>query len=87
MTAYLFQSEYTASLAEVDDVRAGHVEWLKERARAGGPVIVGRRQTPRVIVMLAGSRAEIAATLANDAYVLRDVARYDIVTFEPGGIP
>jgi uncharacterized protein YciI len=77
MTAFLLQSEYTAPLAKVDEVRVTRIERLKEQAGNGRLVIGERRQPPtgRVMVVLA------------HPYVLRDFAKCEIFAFEPGGIP
>lgn len=75
---------YKAPLAEVDQHRPAHIDWLKERY-ADGTMLASGRQTPPVggVLLMRGERAAVEALLAADPFAVHDVADYTIAEFDP----
>ena len=74
---------YTKPLAEVDAVRARHMEHLERYASQGIFHAWARRNPPAggVLIALAPDRAALEAVIAKDPYVASGVAHPEIVEF------
>jgi len=75
---------YNAPLETVDAHRQAHIDWLRERY-ADGSMLASGRQTPPTggVLLLRGTRAEVAALLAEDPFAVHDVADYALTEFTP----
>lgn len=76
---------YQRPLEEIDALMSQHVAWLK-RHYASGLFIASGRQVPRVggiILARSGARAALEAALAEDPFVKRGAARFDMLEFTP----
>jgi uncharacterized protein YciI len=82
---YVAVSAYRASLAEVDELRAAHHEWVAGHYRAGRILVSGRRAPPLggVIVATAESDAAMRDLVEDDPFVVGGVARYELYGFTP----
>ena len=73
---------YKAEMAEVDRHLDAHVEWLKA-GYADGMLLAWGRKVPRTggVILARGGRAKVEAYVAQDPFMLADVADYEIVEF------
>ena len=82
---FLVALTYTAPLAQIDALLAGHRAFLAEQYAAGSFLLSGRKE-PRdggLILARAPSRAALDAVLARDPFQVAGVARYEVTEFVP----
>jgi uncharacterized protein YciI len=82
---YLMVSTYRKPLDEVDLVRADHIAFLDTLIAAGVVVGAGRQEPPvgGVVLLDVATEAEARAIMADDPYVLRGVADYESIGWNP----
>ena len=76
---------YTVPIEQVDAALADHLAWLKAGHEAGQFVAWGPRE-PRdggLIFVKAASRAEAETLLASDPFMVRQLARCEIIEWIP----
>jgi uncharacterized protein YciI len=80
---YVILINYTKPLADVDAVRARHIEHIERYASQGIFHAWARRNPPTggVLVAMAPDRAALEAVVAQDPYVAAGVAQAEIVEF------
>jgi uncharacterized protein YciI len=85
---YVVLLHYTAPLAEVDAVRAAHLDHVARHAAEGVFLAWARRAPPIGGVLLASAahRASLDAIIAGDPYVRAGVARAEVVEFNPANV-
>ncbi|MFI6789621.1 YciI family protein [Nonomuraea sp. NPDC050383] len=76
---------YTAPLAEVDQWRPAHGDWLKDLIARRLLLVAGRRVplTGGVYLVPDMPAEELDRILATDPYVVNDVATHGVVEFTP----
>jgi uncharacterized protein YciI len=81
---YLVILDYEVPLEEIDAALPAHRAWLDEGYDAGLFLASGPRE-PRTggVILARGERAVIEAALARDPFVLRRLARHELVEFRP----
>jgi uncharacterized protein YciI len=81
---YIVLLNYTAPLEEIDYVLADHCAWLDRQYTAGYFLASGRRPTRTGDVFIARpiSREKLLAVLATDPFVMKRLARHELVEFE-----
>jgi len=79
---------YTKPITAVDAVRPRHLEHVARHARTGVFHAWARRDPPSGGVLLAGApdRATLEAIIAQDPYVLENVATAEIVEIPPANV-
>ncbi|HUL49278.1 MAG TPA: YciI family protein [Gemmatimonadales bacterium] len=80
---YVILLNYTKPLADVDAVRARHIEHLERFASQGIFHAWARRNPPSggVLIAMAPDRAALEAVIAQDPYVVAGVVQPEIVEF------
>ena len=86
MDAFLLLGHYLAPLDVVDQFRPSHRAWLQSLQEAGRLIIAGRQlsKTGSVVIVLAESDTAAQLMARGDPYVVRGVARYEVIPFEAG---
>ena len=81
---FIVSLHYIVDLAVVDAHMDAHVAWLKE-ALADGWLLIAGRKVPRDggILIAQGEKADIAAKVATDPFVLNGVAEITLTQFNP----
>jgi uncharacterized protein YciI len=82
---YLMISTYLASLADVDRVREEHMRFLDGLEERKLVVSAGRQDPPvgGVVLLDVATEAEATRVMADDPYVVRGVARYEPIGWQP----
>jgi len=85
---YVILINYTKPLADVDAVRARHIEHIERYASQGIFHAWARRNPPTggVLIAMAPDRAALEAVVAQDPYVAAGVAQPEIVEFAAANI-
>lgn len=76
--------EYKVGLDVIDDLRAAHLDWLREGIAAGRLLVAGPRN-PRTggMFIARGSLDEIRDWAANDPFALAGAADYSFIEVTP----
>jgi uncharacterized protein YciI len=84
-TVYLMISTYLAPRAEVDKVRAAHMEFLDGLEERGLVVAAGRQDPPvgGVILLDTATAEEATEVMAGDPYVRQGLASYVAIGWKP----
>jgi uncharacterized protein YciI len=82
---YLMISTYSAPLEQVDEARADHLRFIDGLDERGLVVSAGRQEPPAggVVLLQVDSAAEAHALMAEDPYVLRGLATYEAIGWQP----
>jgi uncharacterized protein YciI len=76
---------YQRPLEEIDALMRQHVIWLKRHYKSGLFIASGR-QVPRrggVILARSGDRSALEAAMADDPFVAKGAARFEVLEFTP----
>lgn len=81
---YLVILDYHAGLEKIDAALEAHRAWLQENYDSGLFLASGPRQ-PRTggVILARGDRATIEAALAQDPFVLEQLAQHTLIEFRP----
>lgn len=81
---FIVSLHYIVDLPTVDSHMDAHVAWLKA-GLADGWLLVAGRKVPREggILIAQGEKADIAAKVATDPFVLNGVAEITLIEFNP----
>lgn len=73
---------YKAPLAEIDQLRDAHMEWVKA-GYAEGVFIASGAKRPRTggVILARGTREALDTRLAEDPFTKADVADYEVIDF------
>jgi uncharacterized protein YciI len=82
---YLMISTYSAPLEQVDEVRAEHLRFIDDLDQRGLVVSAGRQDPPvgGVVILDVHTEAEAQVLMADDPYVLRGLAAYRAIGWQP----
>jgi uncharacterized protein YciI len=82
---YLMVSTYRRPLDEVDAVRPEHFAFMDGLEAAGLVVSAGRQQPPvgGIVLLDVATEEQARAIMADDPYVLRGVADYEPIGWNP----
>lgn len=82
---YLMISTYTAPLEQVDAARADHLTFMDGLEERGLVVLAGRQDPPAggVVLLDVRTEAEAREVMADDPYVLRGLAAYQAIGWQP----
>ncbi len=82
---YLMISTYLAPLDEVDQAREDHLRFIDGLEERKLVVSAGRQEPPvgGVVLLAVSTEAEATRLMADDPYVLRGLARYEAVGWQP----
>lgn len=82
---YLMISKYVAPLDEVDGARGDHLTFLDGLEARGVLVTAGRQDPPvgGVVILEAADEAAARELMADDPYVVRGLAEYTAVGWQP----
>ncbi|MCA2212820.1 YciI family protein [Jidongwangia harbinensis] len=78
-------STYSAPLEQVDEARADHLRFIDGLDERGLVVSAGRQEPPAggVVLLDVDSAAEARALMAEDPYVVRGLAAYEAIGWQP----
>jgi uncharacterized protein YciI len=84
-TVYLMISTYAAPLDQVDRAREAHMRFLDGLEQRGLVISAGRQNPPvgGVVLLNAATEAEAWEIMADDPYVVRGLAEYRAVGWNP----
>jgi uncharacterized protein YciI len=76
--------QYTAPETDIDGSLVDHFEWVTQHYDAGDFIAAGHRRprTGGVIIAREMARGRLDALLATDPFVLRKLARYEVIEFQ-----
>ncbi|OAN63275.1 YciI family protein [Sphingomonas sp. TDK1] len=76
---------YKVDIAQIDELRPAHVDWLKQ-AVADGRLMVAGRKVPVTggFFMARGSLDEVRAWAAGDPFATAGAADYEFIEVSPG---
>ena len=82
---YLMISTYTAPLEQVDAARDDHLRFIDGLEERGLVVSAGRQDPPvgGVVLLDVRTEAEAHVLMADDPYVLRGLAAYQAIGWQP----
>ncbi|OAM28349.1 GTP cyclohydrolase [Eikenella longinqua] len=82
---FIVSLNYIKPLAEIEAYLPAHIEYLNRHYAAGHFLFSGRKEprTGGVIIMRAGSRAQVEAMIAEDPFYQAKLAEYQITQFIP----
>lgn len=82
---FIVMVTYTAPLADVEQWRSAHAEWLRDLISRRQLLMAGRQVPLTGGVYLAPAMPidELHGLLATDPYILQGVAAHDVVEFTP----
>lgn len=82
---FLIQITYTKPIEVIDQHLVAHRAFLEEGYQKDYFVVSGPRnpRTGGIIISQLKHRAQLESILAQDPFVLNEVASYDIIEFEP----
>ena len=85
MSWFVVSLTYVKPVAEIDAAMKPHVAFL-ERHRKDGVFIAWGRKVPRtggIIIACGGARAMIEAIMAEDPFISRGLATFEVIEFSP----
>jgi uncharacterized protein YciI len=82
---FVVSLQYVAPLSAIDATMRSHVAFLEKQRKAGLFIAWGRKvpRTGGIILACGASRAEIERIMAEDPFVSKDLAQFEVTEFLP----
>jgi uncharacterized protein YciI len=82
---FILSLTYIRPLAEVDALMDAHVSYLETEYMRGSFLLSGRKEprTGGIILARADSQETIQRIIANDPFLQRGIATYEVIEFQP----
>ena len=82
---FIVNLKYMVPSKKIDEVRSEHIKFLDKFYSEGKFLISGRKYdgSGGVIIAISDSEAEVEAIMKQDPFVVKKVATYEIIGFNP----